>query len=261
MKKICLILALVLVMLSMMSCRDTYRYDQNGEFRTVNGELPEELPGPSDFIWRAPPGGCVSLEDYLDRSLIVDGYIVFCAKKVTSESVATKDSSLEYTITELEILDVYEREGERYQDFAKGDTIDIIENYTFVPNGNKLTFKKVDIVRIYPDQNQRTSLSVGRGYEYVQFEKEYIVILFDSFPERKKIIANNESGECIVPEDQINTIFVPDVIQAIDEQRYAEMLTQEEYTMSIEEMPPKKQLSQFDYYYFDILSQYVFVEK
>ena len=187
--------------------------------------------------------------------------MIFRAKRITSESLSTKDSSLEYTITQLEILDVYESAGERYQDFAKGDTIDIVENYTFVPDGNKLTFKKVDIVQIFPEKEQRSSLSDGRAYEYVQSEKEYIVILFDGFPERKRIIANGDSGQCIVSDDQRDSIFVPDMIQAIDEQRYAQMLTQEEYTMSIEERPPKKQLSQFDYYYFDILSQYVFVEK
>ena len=261
MKKTCLILALVLVMLSMLSCRDTYRYDQNGEFRTVNGELPEELPGPSDIIWRVPEGGFVSLQDYLDNASVVDGYMVFRAKKVTSESVATKDCSLEYTITKLEILEVYESEGERYKDLVRGETIDIIENYTFVPNGDQLTFKKVDIVWLYPDLDQRFSISDGRGYEYVRPEKEYIVILLNEFPDRKMLIAHGESGECIVPEDQINTIFVPDVIQAIDEQRYAEMLTQEEYTMPVEERPKRRPLALYDYFYFDVLNQYVFNEK
>ncbi len=256
-----LFVCLLATLMCLCSCGTQYEYDENGEFRVIDGQLPEELPKPADFIWRAPAGGFVSLQDYLDHSSTIGGYVIFRARKTTSESLATKDSSLEYTITELEILDVYERQGERYQNFAKGDTIDIIESYTFVPDGNKMTFKKVDIVRIYPDQNQITSLSEGRGYEYVKSEKEYIVILFDRFPEREKIIANGDSGQCIVANDQRDSIFAPDVIQAIDEQRYAEMLTQEEYTMPIEERPKKRPLPLYDYFYFDILSQYVFNEK
>lgn len=263
MKKICLILAFVLVMLSLLSCahRNRYRYDENGEFRIENGDLPEELPKPSDLIWRAPAGGFVSLQDYLDHTPTTTGYVVFRAKKVTSESLSTKDSSLEYTITKLEILEVYESGGEQYKDLVQGGTIDIIENYTFVPDGDRLTFKKVEIVGLYPDQDQRFSISDGRGYEYVQPGKEYIVILLNEFPDRKMQIASGESGECIVSEDQINSIFVPDVIQAIDEQRYTEMLTQEEYTMPVEERPKRRPLALYDYFYFDILNQYVFNEK
>ena len=258
-----LFVCLLATLMCLCSCGVKYDYDENGEFRVVDGQLPEELPKPADFIWRAPMKGYVSLQDYLDQtsSTIVGGYVIFRAQKITSESLSTKDSSLEYTITELEILDVYERQGERYQNLAKGDTVDIVENYTFVPDGNKLTFKKVDIVRIYPDQEHRSSLSDGRAYVFVQPEKEYIVILFDRFPERKTIIANGESGQCIVSNDQRDSIFVPDMIQAIDEQRYADMLTKEEYTLPVEKRPGKKALAAYDYFYFDILSQYVFVEK
>ena len=129
----------LLIILCCCSCVPivAYDYDQNGEFRTVNGELPKELPEPDDFIWRAPAGGFVSLQDYLDHAPTTTGYVVFRAKKVTSESLATKDSSLEYTITKLEILEVYESGGEQYKDLVQGGTIDIIENYTFVPDGDR----------------------------------------------------------------------------------------------------------------------------
>ena len=77
----------------------------------------------------------------------------------------------------------------------------------------------------------------------------------------------NQTGDLFDAKRAINYyaetvfIFVPDMIQAIDEQRYAEMLTQEEYTMPVEDRPPKRLLAVYDYFYFDILSQYVFNEK
>ena len=258
-----LFVCLLATLMCLCSCGTQYEYDENGEFRVIDGQLPEELPKPGDFIWRAPMKEYVSLQDYLDQtsSTIIGGYVIFRARKTTSESLATKDSSLEYTITELEILDVYERQGERYQNLAKGDTVDIVENYTFVPDGNKLTFKEVEISLIYPEKEQKTSLTDGRAYEYVQPEKEYVVILFDHFPERKRIIVNRYSEQCIVSDDQRDSIFVPDMIQAIDEQRYVEMLLQEEYTLPVEGRPGKKALAAYDYFYFDILSKYVFAEK
>ena len=116
-------------------CGARYDYDENGEFRVTDGQLPEDLPEPEDMYLRAPPSGCVSFQEYIGgfRDGVINGYVVFRARKIQSESISTKDSSLEYTMTKLEILDVYMNEGVIYKDFASGGTVDILENYTFVP--------------------------------------------------------------------------------------------------------------------------------
>ena len=256
-----------LLILCFCSCGVKYDYDENGEFRVVDGQLPEELPAPKDYAFHAWPSGCVSFEEYINgfRDGVIDGYVVFRARKIQSESMSTKDSSLEYTMTKLEISDVYMREGEIYKDFTSGKTIDILENYTFVPDGEQMNFKEVDFLRVYADKKYNGGYSfdinIGRGYEYVQPEKEYIVILINRYPDREKVIANSEEGPSIIDNDEFDSIFVPDMIQAIDEQRYENMLTQEEYTMPIEERPRKNWLALYDYFYFDILNQYVFADK
>ena len=264
-KFLCLLCCALVLILCLCSCGVKYDYDENGEFRVVDGELPEELPAPQDYTIEGY--GCVSFEEYINgfRDEVIDGYMVFRARKIQSESMSTKDSSLEYTMTKLEISDVYMREGEIYKNFTSGKTIDILENYTFVPDGEQMNFKEVDFLRVYADKKYNGgysfNINIGRGYEYVQPEKEYIVILINRYPDREKVIANSEEGPSIIDNDEFDSIFVPDMIQAIDEQRYENMLTQEEYTMPIEERPRKNWLALYDYFYFDILNQYVFAEK
>ena len=262
-----LFVCLLATLMCLCSCGTQYEYDENGEFRVIDGQLPEELPEPEDMYLRAPPSGCVSFQEYIGgfRDGVINGYVVFRARKIQSESISTKDSSLEYTMTKLEILDVYMNEGVIYKDFASGETVDILENYTFVPDGNQMEFKEVDFLRVYADKSYNggysSNINIGRAYEYVQPEKEYIVILINRYPDREKVIANSEEGPSIIDNDEFDSIFVPDMIQAVDEQRYADMLTKEEYTMPVEERPRKRWLALYDYFYFDILSQYVFNEK
>lgn len=264
-----LFVCLLATLMCLCSCGVKYDYDENGEFRVIDGQLPEELPKPEDYFWRDcfTSGGITTFQQYINgfRDGVIDGYVVFRARKIQSESLSTEDSSLEYTMTNLEILDVYMNEGDIYKDFASGKTVDILENYTFVPHGNQMEFKEVDFLRVYADKSYNggysSNINIGRAYEYVQPEKEYIVILINRYPDREKVIANSEEGPSIIDNDEFDSIFVPDMIQAIDQDRYANMLTQEVYTMPAEERPGRIKMDVYDYFYFDILSQYVFNEK
>lgn len=258
-KFLCLLCYALVLILCFCSCGVKYDYDENGEFRIVNGELPEELPEPADLMFHAPLAGTATLEEFVAQS--ATDYVVLRTKKKESVSIATKDTALEYTLTRMEILDVYINEGEAYQKFVIGDTVNIIENYTFIPDGDQLAFKKVDICWRNLDYDFiYRNISDGRGYEYVQPDREYIMILMNDISSRRVELVNTVSKQCIISEEQVDDIFVPEVIQAIDEQRYADMLTQEEYTIPVEERSKRSPLSVYDYFYFDVLNQYVFVE-
>lgn len=260
MRKILSLCMIFVLFVMLFSCQSPNVYDENGYYRVVNGDLPSELPEypqwGSVYAGESP----ISLEQMLERgkSAGYGSFFAIRAKKETSTSTSNeRDEHLAYTITQMEILDIYVNEGTTFEGYAVGDKIQVVESYAYQWEANKpeLTVTSFEIHR---ENGRSTVLSNYTTCDIVEPEKEYILFIKDGMlqgVDGEKLTCIN-SDEIIISKDNAGVLFYADMIRAIDQSAYEQMKTSGYDDVSSRKGGTVK--ASHNYLYYDILNTYYF---
>ena len=269
MKNKLLIFVCFLLLGLMVSCaaNDGY-YTEDGYYVVENGEFPETLPDiPRVGIGFIGGNSPVTLEDFeaKGRKAGYQSFIVIRAKKKNSTSYThCEDPSLAYTITEMDILDVYVNEGSSFQGYKTGDVIQILEPYAYVPDKKEPSFISTSFIATKPNTSSAFNYLEYTAWEYIVSEKEYVIVLQDVMAScyKEGKVTNFNGNHPIITEENMKELFFPSLLRAIDRNAFDEMNTLDNYRdKSLREQDFCGMEQSFKYVYYDILNQYVFAEK
>ena len=258
-KIICLVAALALFTM-LFSCQSQSVYDEEGYYRVIDGSLPETLPEYPQYGDVRVGENPISLDEALERgkSAGYKSFLAIRARKMTSTSTSREqDEHLAYTITEMEILDVYVMEGTAFEEYTQGKTISIVEPYAYQWKANKpeLTVTSFEIHR---ENGRSTVLSNYTTCDIVEPEKEYILFIKDGMlqgVDGEKLTCIN-SDEIIISKDNAGVLFYADMIRAIDQSAYEQMKASGYDDVASRKGGTVK--SSHNYLYYDILNAYYF---
>ena len=264
MKQVLRIAALLFALtLLLCSCAQRASYDENGICRVIDGKVPEDV---EQYI-REPSyeGGFTSFEDFKEVNSDLKNLIVR-ARLCSAESISSKDTPLAYTIAEMEILEIYIQEGELFQEYHVGDSIDILLSYTFVPEKGKAVFQPCQTIGFYYLERDKydSCIAYSVAFHYVTAEDKYLLYIDDMVTTgilaEEYTITNYECSTPIISKENATKLFIPNITWKIDEARYEEMKQTPKY-VDREKRNGEIFKGYYNYVYFDILDQYIFGEK
>lgn len=260
MKKVLSLCMILVLFVALFSCQAPNVYDEEGYYRVVDGSLPDTLPEYPKFGFVTVGKGATSLDQVIERGKNAgyESFFAIRAKKATSVSISNQaDEHLAYTVTEMEILDIYVNEGGTFEGYTVGEKIQIVEPYAYQWKDNKPELM-VTSLEIHPDGDHTMALSSITSCEIIEPEKEYILFIKDGMvcgADGEKLTCIN-SEEIIISKDNANTLFYADLIRAIDQSAYEQMKAN-----GYDDVASRKGgtiETRYDYLYYDLLDKYYY---
>lgn len=177
-------------------------------------------------------------------------YLAFCGHKKSSVSYWSEGGLCAYTVTEMVIDTVIDREGRIFDTAAERMTVTILEQHAFAPNG-RIAY---GILEGRQDGKSYSLLNLPGTCEPVDNTSQYVVVLCDWIQLKVTggVIRNAHSDTVIFGESEFDSLFMPYMIRRYDPAFMAEAVKDD--TISDPEKRQAKDYQQnYTFLYYDLM--------
>ena len=191
-----------------LSVYDMVHVVQNGEPTPEEVERGDGRKVIIDYYDQEPGSWEKTVSFFRDKG---EQYLAFCGHKKSSVSYWSEGGLCAYTVTEMVIDTVIDREGGIFDDAAEQMTVTILEQHAFAPNG-RIAY---GILEGWQGGRSYSLLNLPGTCEPADNTSQYVVVLCDWIQLKVTggVIRNAHSDTVVLGEGEFDSLFMPYMIR------------------------------------------------